>query len=65
MENFWENVIKYPKFFVLSVAGLITTILNPILTQTKKGFLNQLVAFGFLIVSCLIIKNTLSLMFDI
>ena len=65
MENFWENVIKYPKFFVLSVAGLITTILNPILALTKKGFLNQLLAFGFLILSCLILKNTLSLMFDI
>jgi len=65
MENFWENVIKYPKFFVLSVAGLITTILNPILALTKKGLLNQLLAFAFLILSCLILKNTLSLMFDI
>jgi len=65
MDNFWENVIKYPKFFVLSVVGLITTILNPLLALTKKGLLNQLLAFGFLFLTCLILKNTLSLMIDI
>jgi hypothetical protein len=29
MENFWNNVLRYPRFFISSVAGLIIIILTP------------------------------------
>jgi hypothetical protein len=30
MNNFWNNVLRYPRFFISSVAGLIIVILKPI-----------------------------------
>ena len=30
MNNFWNNVLRYPRFFISSVAGLIIIILTPI-----------------------------------
>ena len=30
MTNFWENVTRYPKFFISSVIGLIIVITAPI-----------------------------------
>jgi hypothetical protein len=29
MGNFWNNVLRYPRFFISSVAGLIIIILTP------------------------------------
>jgi hypothetical protein len=29
MNNFWTNVLRYPRFFISSVAGLIIIILTP------------------------------------
>lgn len=29
MNNFWNNVLRYPRFFISSVAGLIIIILTP------------------------------------
>jgi hypothetical protein len=30
MNNFWNNVLRYPRFFISSVTGLIIIILTPI-----------------------------------
>jgi hypothetical protein len=30
MNNFWNNVLRYPRFFISSVAGLIIIILTPV-----------------------------------
>ena len=29
MNNFWSNVLRYPRFFISSLAGLIIIILTP------------------------------------
>ena len=29
MNNFWNNIFRYPRFFISSVAGLILIILTP------------------------------------
>ena len=29
MNNFWNNIFRYPRFFISSVAGLILVILTP------------------------------------
>ena len=37
MKIFWENIKRYPRFFVSSISGLILVILGNILKQTKKN----------------------------
>ena len=29
MDNFWNNIFRYPRFFISSVTGLILVILTP------------------------------------
>jgi hypothetical protein len=29
MNNFWTNIVRYPRFFISSMIGLILIILNP------------------------------------
>lgn len=38
MNNFWENILKYPRFFISSLIGLALVILTPIknLLKIKK-----------------------------
>nr|YP_009029469.1 hypothetical protein [Lithodesmium undulatum]AGH29000.1 hypothetical protein [Lithodesmium undulatum] len=38
MNNFWTNVLRYPRFFISSLAGLILVILTPFrnLFKTSK-----------------------------
>jgi len=36
MVNFWENVLRYPKFFISSVIGLMVIIISPV----RKLFAN-------------------------
>ena len=33
---FWDNLLRYPKFFISSMIGLILVVLNPIIKQLKK-----------------------------
>jgi hypothetical protein len=35
MDEFWENIIRYPRFFISSLAGLILIILRPIINLFK------------------------------
>ena len=49
MDNFWENIRRYPSFFISSFTGLILVILTPL----KKLFkVPKLRVFTFL---CLIL----------
>jgi len=38
MNDFWNNISRYPRFFISSVAGLILVILSPFknLLKVKK-----------------------------
>ena len=36
MPDFWENVLRFPRFFVSSVIGLILTILGPFFNLLNK-----------------------------
>jgi hypothetical protein len=38
MDNFWKNIVRYPRFFISSLVGLILVILMPIknLFKIKK-----------------------------
>ena len=53
MSDFWNNISRYPRFFISSVAGLILVILGPLrnLFKIKKfRFILPLIFVGFLFV---------------
>ena len=33
---FWDNLLRYPRFFISSMIGLILIIINPVISQLKK-----------------------------
>lgn len=45
MNDFWDNVSRYPRFFISSFAGLILIILAPVKNLFKIKKLRILVIF--------------------
>jgi hypothetical protein len=58
MNNFWDNILRYPRFFISSFTGLILIILTPFknLLKTTKSRIFLLI---FLIVFFLSLSNIL------
>ncbi|MFY8248262.1 MAG: DUF751 domain-containing protein [Gloeomargaritales cyanobacterium] len=52
MPTFWENVLRFPRFFISSVIGLLLIIFGPALNLLRKPqtAVVFLFAFGSLIV---------------
>jgi hypothetical protein len=60
MNDFWNNISRYPRFFISSVAGLILIILTPFKNLVKIKKLRILLIFVFLLFIILlytILKN--------
>ena len=60
MNDFWVNILRYPRFFVSSLAGLITVIITPLrnLFKIKKlRFILPAILLLFLLVIYLILIN--------
>lgn len=36
MPDFWENVIRFPRFFISATIGLIFTIIGPFLNLLRR-----------------------------
>lgn len=49
MNNFWNNVLRYPRFFISSVAGLIIVILTPFKNLFKIRRLRFFLVIFFLL----------------
>ena len=49
MNDFWNNVVRYPRFFISSVAGLILIIITPFKNLFKIKKLRGLVILGFIL----------------
>ena len=47
--NFWDNILRYPRFFFSSLLGLILVILTPIIKVLKEFRSNLLVIFVVLL----------------
>ena len=45
---FWENVLRFPRFFITSFSGLIIILLTPFITFAKKNTITQIVFVCFL-----------------
>jgi hypothetical protein len=64
MNDFWNNISRYPRFFISSLAGLILVILAPLKNLFKiKKFRIVLIIFFilFMILLSTIIKNMVGL----
>ena len=52
---FWENVIRYPRFFITSVAGLLIILLAPFQKLAKNSnilfLITVLLMFSLLIIT--------------
>nr|YP_009330446.1 Ycf33 [Coccophora langsdorfii]ANS72218.1 Ycf33 [Coccophora langsdorfii] len=59
---FWDNLLRYPRFFISSMFGLILILLNPLINQPKK-FNRKVIIFFFFIIIILfyILKQMFSL----
>jgi hypothetical protein len=52
MNEFWKNVIRYPRFFVSSLAGLILIIITPIKNLFKVPKLRVVLILGLSLSVC-------------
>ena len=60
MNDFWNNISRYPRFFVSRVIGLILIILTPfrnLLKIPKLRILLISLSFGLIWILFLILKN--------
>lgn len=64
MNNFWENILRYPRFLISSLTGLILVLLSPlkILLKNKKSKLILILfMLSFFVSISFIIKNMVGL----
>lgn len=64
MNDFWNNISRYPRFFISSLAGLILVILTPfrnLFKIQKFRFLLPIFFLGFIILLYIIIANMVAL----
>ena len=64
MNNFWENIFRYPRFFITSFSGLIIIILTPFKSffkTSKLRFILIIVVIGSLLILYFTIKNMLGI----
>ncbi len=56
MSNFWENIARYPKFFISSVVGLIVIITSP-LRKLNKNVNGRFIFIALIItITCLTLQ---------
>jgi len=54
MNNFWKNILRYPRFFISSLFGLILVLLTPIRNLFKITKLRIFLIFGIVMVFILL-----------
>jgi hypothetical protein len=65
MNIFWENVLRYPRFLITSVSGLIIILLSPLLKLAKKNLFSQIFVLIVVIASLVILSLVLNAMLNI
>ena len=64
MPTFWENVLRFPRFFISSVIGLVLIIFGPALNLLRKPQ-TAVLFFAFLGGGILFLQLTLKAMLDL
>ena len=60
MNDFWNNISRYPRFFISSLVGLILVILSPFKNLFKIPKFRIIIILSFLLILVLlylVIKN--------
>ena len=61
MNDFWTNILRYPRFFISSLAGLIVVILTPLRNLLKipkfRFILPFVILTGILIIYLILVKK--------
>lgn len=47
--NFWDNLLRYPRFFISSMIGLFLVLITPIIRLSKELPNKKLLFFGFFV----------------
>jgi MFS-type transporter involved in bile tolerance (Atg22 family) len=64
MPDFWENVIRFPRFFISATLGLIFTIIGPFLNLLRRP--QTTIVFIIVLISIIIfISLTLKAMLNL
>lgn len=61
MNNFWNNIARYPRFFISSLIGLFLIILTPLKTLFKAKYLRIFLILFFLFCSQILYKIILNM----
>jgi hypothetical protein len=64
MSDFWENVLRFPRFFISSTLGLILIIIGPFFNLLKRPQ-TTLILFLIVTVSILFLIFTLKAMLNL
>ena len=64
MPTFWENVLRFPRFFISSVIGLVLIIFGPSLNLLLKPH-TTVIFFAVLGSTILLLQTTLKAMLDL
>ena len=65
MHIFWENVIRFPRFLVTSVSGLIIILFSPFLKFAKKTLVSQIFLLIFVLIFIYFLIFILLAMLDV
>ena len=49
MSDFWNNISRYPRFFISSMVGLVLVILAPLKNLLKVPKLRIILIFSFVV----------------
>nr|ATN40670.1 hypothetical protein [Gomphoneis minuta var. cassieae] len=61
MNDFWNNISRYPRFFVSSMVGLVFVILTPVKTLVKVKKFQSIVIIGFIVIFIILYKVLLTM----
>nr|BDA97661.1 hypothetical protein [Cryptomonas tetrapyrenoidosa] len=64
MSDFWDNLLRFPRFFISSTLGLILTIIGPFFNLLKSPK-NTVILVMLIISLCTFILLTLKAMLNI
>ena len=63
MTVFWENVLRYPRFFISTMVGLISIILSPLIYLYKESP-NKIITILLILISLSLLIFTLTSMVE-
>ena len=65
MNIFWENILRYPRFLISSILGLIFVLFNNLFKTIKKNTVNKFFFIFFAFLFLLIFFFIFCFMFDL